>query len=722
MTILTCHGCMRHCLQSIIGDSAIFAASSRSLFTSTLNTRPLRRNYSDTSYERTKSQVERNSGGSNTRGISNIYNGISKERNKAGKNEAGNVRTSNAYIRASNERSPAGREAAGSGNRGRFDGRDSEFERNRYEKKVPEVSPRMVQRKQWLDSRGIRPSSKKDVKVKTVDRQIQQHLKYLNDPLKLADFVRNTLRTSDNFDFIQELVRTASKNALHVVSWNHLVGYQMSKGKMNAAISTYNEMKKRAQTPDAYTYTTLFTGAAEHKDFKVALPKVLKIYNSMFAENSKVKPNTIHMNCVLKMCSKAMDMDAMFAIASQFTEKGLKAPNNLSFTIILNALRLHAAGGPRTLLSPIEIRRNKREAIVRSRGIWVEVIDRWRKGDIWIDEELVAAMGRVLLVGQEDDWDDVFSLVQQTMNIPRQIPKLGTQARQRMDPASQSRDRNNKDPSKEEKPEIVADGGNHVPQFGNITVPISKEDGIAMFAKPGPNILSLLLQASLELRLKAPATSYWNIFTQSLLIQPDKENYHAYLRVLRVARSSTETVQLLQDMPREDMEAKTFRISMSCCVRDKRNPNSFKNAGKILDLMQMSLRQPDIPALRDYLGIAITAPAFDPTDNTTPSKQAQGRQILRALDRLNPSFINLKSALHFGVSSSKTLGAHARNEMAKDIMGLTKRMIGAYDLLMDNALVARDMYKDLTKQRSKLAAFLGRHQHARGESLPSSAA
>ncbi|PBP24141.1 pentatricopeptide repeat protein [Diplocarpon rosae] len=680
---------MRHFLQSIIRDSAVFTASSQFLLTSTLNTRNLKRNYTGTSYERTKSRYGRDSAGIDTRRISNASTGTSYER------------------------SQAGRDAVRSSNRGRFDGRDSELEGNRYEKKVHQVPPRLVQRKQWLDSRGIRPTSKKEAKAKLVDREIQQHLKYLNDPVKLADFVRNTLRTSDNFDFVLELVRTASKNALHVVSWNHLVGYLMSKGKMNAAISTYNEMKKRAQTPDAYTYTTLFTGAAEHKDFKVALPKVLNIYNSMFAENSKVKPNTIHMNCVMKMCSKAMDMDAMFAIASQFTEKGLKAPNNLSFTIILNALRLHAAGGPRTVLSPMEMRRHKREAIVQAREIWVEVIDRWRKGDIWIDEELVAAMGRVLLVGEEEDWDDIFSLVQQTMNIPRQIPKLGTPARQRIDPASQSRDRNDKEP-KEHEAEIVPEDGNRVPHFENITVPVSKEDGIAMYAKPGPNILSLLLQASLELRLKAPATSYWNVLTKSLLIQPDKENYHAYLRVLRVARSGTETVQLLQEMPRDYMESKTFRISMSCCGRDKRNPNTFKNAGKILDLMQMSLRQPDIPALREYLDIAITAPAFDSTDSTTPSKQAQGKQILRALDRLNPSFINLKSALHFGVSSAKALSDHARKGMARDIMDLTKRMISAYDLLMDNALVARDTYIDLTKQRSKLAAFVSRYQNSRG--------
>lgn len=117
---------------------------------------------------------------------------------------------------------------------------------------------RTINRKKWLDSRGIRPESKKTgdkehtdrdtrsgskkvVHKERSDREIATHLTYLKDPLKLADFVRKTLR-NDDFDFALEIVRAASKDVQCTVSWNHLVDWQLSRGKMNAAIQTYNEV------------------------------------------------------------------------------------------------------------------------------------------------------------------------------------------------------------------------------------------------------------------------------------------------------------------------------------------------------------------------------------------------------------------------------------------------------------------------------------------------
>lgn len=205
--MLTCSGCMRHCLHSIIGDSALLTTSSRPLLTSSLNRRPLRRNHS-TSYERSL---------------------------------AGRERYGDSTKATPAQRSPPEKEKSRGSSRGTFESRHSALEKRQDEKK-PGASARLIQRKQWLDSRGIRPPSKKELKQSTSDARIQQHLKYLNDPVKLAHFVNKTLNSNGDFDFVRELVRAASKNSLHIVSWNHLVGYQMSQGKMNAAISTYNEV------------------------------------------------------------------------------------------------------------------------------------------------------------------------------------------------------------------------------------------------------------------------------------------------------------------------------------------------------------------------------------------------------------------------------------------------------------------------------------------------
>jgi hypothetical protein len=71
--------------------------------------------------------------------------------------------------------------------------------------------------------------------------QLRRHLKFLKDPLLLAGHIRKCLQ-DDNFDTAQETVRAASKDVQCTVSWNHLIEWQLSKGKMNAALHTYNEV------------------------------------------------------------------------------------------------------------------------------------------------------------------------------------------------------------------------------------------------------------------------------------------------------------------------------------------------------------------------------------------------------------------------------------------------------------------------------------------------
>ena len=71
---------------------------------------------------------------------------------------------------------------------------------------------------------------------------LQKHPEYANDPLKLAEYIRKALK-GDDFDTALAVVRAASKRLACTVSWNHLIDWQMSKGKMNAALKTYNEVQ-----------------------------------------------------------------------------------------------------------------------------------------------------------------------------------------------------------------------------------------------------------------------------------------------------------------------------------------------------------------------------------------------------------------------------------------------------------------------------------------------
>lgn len=479
------------------------------------------------------------------------------------------------------------------------------------------------------------------------------------------------------------------------------------------------QMKKRAQFPDAHTYTIIFRGCAEHKDSDQALAKVLAMYHSMLTEKSPIKPNTIHMNAVLKMCARAQNMDALFTIAAQMPTKGVRAPNNLTFTTIINAQRIHAVNDLRSTLTPMQKRHNRQQAILDARRIWDDITKRWRQGDIWIDEELVCSMGRLLLVGENQDQDDILSLIEQSMNIPRQVPRKGSDGCKLIEPASQGKMASEEEtPSHQQQPAAGEEHGVHSTEhFQVVAPPNPPKEGTSAYAKPGQNTLSLVLQALLNLRLKEPATRYWKIFTQYMRVRPDKENFHAYLRILRFFRASTETVELLLKMSLSDMEAKTFRIAMSTCDRDKKNRHAFSNASNILDLMQTALKEPDIPALRTYLEVAMSSPAYShkgPSANEADrSKEALGAQILRALDRLNPSFFNLKSLLAFGDPTKPDKKSHEKDEFRASVLSLTQRMISAYDLLINKGLVTRDYYLQLTQRRSKLAAFVTRHKHRR---------
>jgi hypothetical protein len=95
-------------------------------------------------------------------------------------------------------------------------------------------------RQRWLESRGQTPLHKQKEKA-TDDSLFRRQLKHLKDPLKLADYVRTTLR-EDDFESALAIVRAASKDTQCIVSWNHLIDWQLSKGRMNDAIKTYNEV------------------------------------------------------------------------------------------------------------------------------------------------------------------------------------------------------------------------------------------------------------------------------------------------------------------------------------------------------------------------------------------------------------------------------------------------------------------------------------------------
>lgn len=584
-------------------------------------------------------------------------------------------------------------------------------------------------------------------------------MKY-RDPLKLADDTLAKLK-KDRFEDAQDLVRKSSAAIDCTVGWNHLIDWQCKKGKINSAIKSYNEMKKRGQTPDQYTYTLIFRGLARQAhNHPSAVAQALSLYHSMDAENAPVTPNIIHTNSVLKVCAQAGDMDAMFGIAAKLRDKGIRAPNNLTFTIIFNAIRDNTIKKLTTHISAEELRPLRNKSVMDARRMWDDIASRWRHGDLWIDEELVCSLGRMLLMGGERDRDDIFALLRQTMKIPQLVipheKRVEAIGKPQNEPLEEWENAKPDQARADSGPSLASHG-----QFKRI-VPAARKDtygrGLSSFPRPGRNTLSLIMVALLNANLGKQAALYWEIFTMHYNVTPDSANYHDYLRILRQARFSDDAVAVLEKMPQDMLEKKTFRLAIAACVRDKQNPNSFRNATKVVDLMQETMDTIDLPTLHIYLDSAIESdtdrsrffesksrqispasiqhmkqalaeadlteliPTLDtkaePVQSREPAdtrlaKFEKGKRIVAALDRVSPSILNIKATLTYGVTNK----ARSRSKSSKDSLStdasyqqdalkLVQRMISGYDKLMDAGMVPRDDYRTLTKERSKLTALV----------------
>jgi hypothetical protein len=477
------------------------------------------------------------------------------------------------------------------------------------------------------------------------------------------------------------------------------------------------KMKKRAQHPDARTYTIIFNGCANLPSAMGSHEKILPIYYSMLTDRSPIKPNTIHMNAILKMCARAQNMDALYTIMDKLPTKGLRAANNLTYTTILNAFRAYAVNDLRIPLTSELRGDNRRKVLLDARRLWQGVTKRWLQGELWIDEELACAMGRILLLGGGQDHDDIMSLCEQTMNIPRQVPRAQLRSKKLIESRGEEITADGEDGEHESAPTgIETETAKYDPdaaaidQFETTIVTKSPRTSATVYCKPGRNTLSVLMQSFLGMRQRVPATRYWELLTQEYGVVPDAENYHAYLRVLRVARASTEVVIVLSKMPQPYMENKTFRIAIAACGRDKNNRHSFENAGRIIDIMQDTKRTPDVRTLDTYLDVAINSPTGTKASSNGEymrSKLVLGQQIIKAITRIVPSYVNIRALLeHSNTRRTEYVGS---DNLVKDAIALTRKLISAHDQLIKQNLVPREQHAKLARQRSKLTAFVTKY-------------
>ena len=485
-------------------------------------------------------------------------------------------------------------------------------------------------------------------------------------------------------------------------------------------------MKKRGHKPDAHTYTIMLRGFTSNINRPQAVQNALSVYNSMFAPNSAVTPNIIHTNASINACARAKDMDALWSVAGKLPEHGPGAPDKWTFTTILNALSASAqrdASQVRNDDLDGEASAKVFDAAVNDgRKLWEDIVGRWRSGDVMVDQPLVCSMGRLLLLGsQPRHWNDVFALVEQTMNIPR-LRAGGNGA-----PALEAP---KNDPSNENEfaPISITPSDNH----GKIGA-----TSTSVYAVPGNNTLSMLLQATNMVKNVPAGKMYWDLITDSegpYKVEPDPANLAAYLRLLRISRSSKVMVELLrkaaadEKMPKEFWRRGTFVIAMSTCVRDKNNPNVFDHASTVLDLMQEKLvdmegeeGEMDPRVMEMYMSLAVvTTPGLshvDPLRLQNFEPDARKNNAMRAIARLGPSVVNVKDLMKKSVQEIDLAPQSMRRnwdrvegragQAVDDMASFLQTLVGVYDRLLTKASVLpKDYLLDCLAQKKKLSAFV----------------
>lgn len=492
-------------------------------------------------------------------------------------------------------------------------------------------------------------------------------------------------------------------------------------------------MKKRAQLPDARTFTILFRGLAMHPDQHRTLGQALSIYHSMYAENCPVKPSIIHTNAVLNVCARVKDIDALYGVAAKLPTHGAGAANNFTFTTIMNAIRA-AAWGDKDGSSREEKIVERRQAVLQGRRMWGDIIERWKKGDISIDEQIVCSMGRLLLLGDlTRDHDAIFSLVEQTMGIPRQMPRSSHPDR----PVGIARAHVWKQEENTEPPGLtVRELGSAADSSSGIQLPeneIPEDEPGSEFnpvgahkmslARPGCNTLSMVVDTCVRLHAIRPAQDYWGLLTDPsgpYQIVPDAENYHMYLRLLRAQRASRLSVDLIQEMRhisqngKSILQPKTFRIALSTCVRDSNNPNVLNNAGKLVRMMLDTLETPDVASLIMYLEVA------------KHPQHRDWRVLMGVLRGSVLGFRSLKSFLSYGDHGRPTRGAQRQPEAMRkvqerienEVVDLACKLVSAHDVTLSlgkEEMSTRDRI-ELSGQKVLLVSWVTRRRGS-GRSL-----
>lgn len=550
-------------------------------------------------------------------------------------------------------------------------------------------------------------------------RAVKKELRYTTDPYHIAADVAKKLAEND-YEKALMLTQEASKNHQVVVSWNYLIAHLLAAKKMQGAIKLYNDvscswqldyvrrlnrptlqMKKRAQLPNAHTYTTIFSGLAESDHPKVAVTEALRIYNNMLA-SPRFKPNSIHLNSVLMLCSRAGDMESLFVILR--SANGIRSPDNTTYTIILNALRCQQENQ----ISPHENQKSHRPAVQASREktiargklVWDEVITRWKKGEIIMDEELMCAIGRLLLLGGAAETDSIIRVVGEVLDIkklldgqPGLLDKIGQEPTKA---ETQEKSERSKKPAQFDDSDQAEDFTSSRPAQAKPAARPSISNATAgpvtTQMKAGNKTLSLVMKALAVAQRTKLAARYWDYLVQTYEIEPDRRNYRDYIDCLSTGAASGKAARLLVSMPASIVDGDLYRRGILLCHFDAFNEKAFDNAALIHRAMVRKLRVPDARCMKLYLQVAMTSYRKFLDKTLYPGEReglkAHAQQMLVALDDVFEPLKRASTDIDFSEFSGTAEDSwHRTWPQRQEILELLKKFIAACDKMLSQNLL-----------------------------------
>ncbi|CRG86795.1 hypothetical protein PISL3812_03807 [Talaromyces islandicus] len=470
---------------------------------------------------------------------------------------------------------------------------------------------------------------------------INKELKWLQDPKELAVRIARLLQ-ADQVALAVAMVRKAEALKMEcAVAWNRLLSYCFEKSAPEAAFSFYNDMKKRQRQPTDRTYTIMLKGLSLQikKPGWNPVPIAQKIYRQLLDPKSPVAASHYHHHAMLEVCGNYHDMDALWNVVGELPEQGPAKPNAQTYTVILMALQNNFEHAVESLSADdLKLRSEKREGLLLdAKRIWVDVMSQWKDGELELDNELVGTMAQILLDPLDEPSSyNVLALFNQTLGVPIFARKpesrpglfdLEKRSSERVVPAGDVSEELDFEEDVEAEAEALseqessnrndpADEKVYVEHLEDVFDPVERKKGVSTDSEQRVTANNMILNSILRTcRIMTQGTSagrqYWKYFTidgdanSPHKIQPDLANFHEYLRLLRVARSSQGAVDMIRDqmVPAIDVRGITFHLAMSCCLRDRQNPNVFLNAQEMLSLMQKNLPLSDPRPLQGFLNL-----------------------------------------------------------------------------------------------------------------------